>query len=204
MQKLKYFLAKMLKRLLRPAALINCKIDKTAAVCSGSELSSVKMSRYSYIGNNCFIVNAKIGAFCSIADKCSIGGAAHPLQRVSTSPVFHSGKNIMHKNFADFQRIKTPLTVIENDVWIGMGAYIKAGVTVHNGAVIGMGSVVTKDIPAYEIWAGNPAKKIGQRFDQETVAALEKTEWWNWNDSTISSKAALFDDVGEFIKENRV
>jgi len=53
--------------------------------------------------------------------------------------------------------------VIEEDVWIGANSIILGGVIIHKGAVIGAGSVVTKDIPSYEIWAGNTAKKIGKR-----------------------------------------
>lgn len=199
MKKLKFVIAKGLKRILNPPALRACKINKASAICSGSELNRVTLDRYSYVGNRCFMNNVKVGAFCSIADKCSIGGAAHPLDRVSSSPVFHEGRNIMHKNFATFKSIPTPETVIENDVWIGMGAYIKSGVTVHNGAVVGMGSVVTKDIPAYEIWAGNPAKKIGQRFDNDVIKSLEELQWWNWDEKKIAENAHLFDKVEDLI-----
>ncbi len=52
---------------------------------------------------------------------------------------------------------------IETDVWIGAGTIILDGVHIYKGAVTGAGSVITKNIPSYEIWAGNPAKKIGQR-----------------------------------------
>jgi len=53
--------------------------------------------------------------------------------------------------------------VIFRDVWIGAGAIIMDGVTIGQGAVIGAGSVITKNIPGYEIWAGNPCRKIGER-----------------------------------------
>lgn len=53
--------------------------------------------------------------------------------------------------------------IIGNDVWIGAGAIITDGVTIQAGSIIGAGSIVTKDIGSYEIWAGNPAKKIGDR-----------------------------------------
>ena len=196
---IKYLIAKGMKILLNPPALINCKIDRSSKVCSRSELSNVKMNRYSYIGNMCFVVNVDIGAFCSIADRCCIGGATHPVDRVSTSPVFHEGKNILGTNFANFPTIKTPRTYIENDVWIGMGSYVKAGVTIHNGAVIGMGSVVTHDVPAYEIWAGNPAKKIRDRFDKSTAVKLEQSEWWKKSDNEIKELSIHFDDVDAFI-----
>jgi acetyltransferase-like isoleucine patch superfamily enzyme len=201
MSDLKLLFAKGLKIILNPPALRKCKIDKTSKVCSKSELSNVKLGRYSYIGNQCFIVNTQIGNFCSIADRCSIGGAMHPIDRVSSSPVFHGGKNVMKKNFTEFPAIKTPVTTIENDVWLGMGCYIKAGVTIHNGAVIGMGSVVTHDIPAYEIWAGNPARKIKDRLPEQMAQQLAATEWWNWSDAEIQRHTLLFENVEEFLSE---
>ena len=200
LNKVKYLIAKGFKILLNPPAIKNCQIDKRAKVCSRSELSTVKMGRYSYIGNMCFLVNAEIGAFCSIADRCCVGGAAHPIDRVSSSPVFHKGSNILKTNFAELPKIKTPKTRIENDVWIGMGCYIKAGVTIHNGAVIGMGSVVTNDIPAYEIWAGNPARKIKDRFEPEIKEKLLDSEWWEWEEKRISEMGDLFENPIEFVE----
>ena len=58
----------------------------------------------------------------------------------------------------------------------------KSGVTISDGAVIGMGSVVTHDVGPYEIWAGNPARMIRKRFDDETVENLKQIKWWNWNE----------------------
>ncbi|MBQ3368009.1 CatB-related O-acetyltransferase [bacterium] len=189
---LKLLIAKGLKILLNPPALRNCDIDKTSKVCAKSELTRVAMDRYSYVGNACFMVNVQIGAFCSIADRCCIGGAMHPIERVSSSPVFHEGSNILRKNFQKFPAVSTPKTVIENDVWIGMGSYIKSGVTIHSGAVIGMGSVVTHDVPAYEIWAGNPAKLIRKRFDEETVKKLLELKWWDWPDEKLEKYGQYF------------
>lgn len=197
---LMYLIAKGLKRLLNPPALRNCSIDKTAEVCPKSELSRVSLGRYSYIGSDCFMVNAKIGAFCSIADNVVIGGATHPMQYVSTSPVFHKGKNILKKNFATHDSIKTPQTQIENDVWIGMGSFVKAGITIHDGAVIGMGSVVTHDVPAYEVWAGNPARMIRKRFDTDVADRLEKTKWWDLEDSKIEKLADVMNDPEAFLR----
>lgn len=152
--RISYIISKGLKKLLNPPALADCHIDKTSKVCCRSELSGVQLGRYSYIGNNCFVVNAEIGNFCSIADMVIIGGAEHPMDRVSMSPVFHAGKNVMRHHFAEFEPIHTPKTYIGNDVWIGMNAIIKAGVSIGNGAVIGAGSVVTHNVPPYTIWGG--------------------------------------------------
>ena len=91
------------------------------------------------------------------------------------------------------------IIVIGNDVWIGNRVMIKAGVNIADGAVIGMGSIVTKDIGPYEIWAGNPARMIRKRFDDETIAALEEMKWWNWNDEKIELSSGVMTDVAKFI-----
>lgn len=196
---LKLLIAKGLKKILNPPAMRNCHIDSTAKVCSKSELNGVSIDKYSYIGNDCFMVNVGIGAFCSIADRVCIGGARHPIERVSSSPVFHEGNNVLGVNLQFFPYVHTPKTTIENDVWIGLGSTILSGVTIHNGAVIGAGSVVTHDVPAYEIWAGNPARKIRDRFDKVTAEKIEKTEWWSKADSEIKELSKHFDNVAEFV-----
>lgn len=195
-------IAKGLKWILHPPALRDCHIDSTAKVCAKSELNAVTMGKYSYVGNDCFLLNVSVGAFCSIADRCCIGGASHPIERVSSSPVFHEGANILGKNFQTFPYTPTPKTTIENDVWIGIGAIIKSGVTICNGAVIGAGSVVTHDVPAYEIWAGNPARKIRNRFDLDTIQRLQQIAWWNLSDVEIQEISKQFVDVKAFIERN--
>ena len=145
---IKLLFAKGFKVIFNPPAIRNCHIDSTARVCAKTEMNNVTLGRYSYVGNDCFMGNVEIGAFCSIADRVCIGGARHPIERVSSSPVFHEGNNILGVNFQNFSYEHTPKTIIENDVWIGFGSIVKAGVTIHNGAVVGTGSVVTHDIPA--------------------------------------------------------
>lgn len=198
--KAKRYIAKGLRHVLQPPALTNCKIDKTSAVCSGSQINDTTMGRYSYIGHDCFFVNVEVGSFCSIADGCRVGGAMHPIYRVSSSPVFHAGKNVMKKNFCYAEAIETPKTIIGNDVWIGANACIKAGVTIGDGAVIGMGAVVTEDVGPYEVRAGVPARLIKKRFDDDTINKLIETQWWNWDDEKISRLSDKFENVEDFLK----
>lgn len=71
-------------------------------------------------------------------------------------------------------------TEVGNDVWIGHEALIMPAVTIGDGAIVASRSVVTKDVPAYAIVAGNPAKIIRMRFDEQIIAALLKIKWWDW------------------------
>lgn len=128
------------------------------------------------------------------------GGATHPTEYVSTSPAFVKGLNGTKRKFATHSSIKTPRTVIENDVWLGTGVYVKGGVTIHTGAVIGMNSVVTHDVPAYEIWAGNPARKIKDRFDDEIKLKLLDSEWWEYDDEKLIAVASYFNDPKRFLE----
>lgn len=182
------------------ALLSDSQVDDTAAICAGARFYRSRLGRYSYVGRTTFITNTTIGNFCSIAGNCNIGGTGHPLHWVSTSSVFHKWENILKKNFARHEYDIFEQTTIGNDVWIATNAMIKAGVTIADGAVVGMGAVVTKNIGPYEIWAGNPARCIGRRFDEETIARLQKTAWWNWSDRKISRYAPVANDVEAFLK----
>ena len=175
-------------------------VDKTAAICSGVRFYRGKLGKYSYIGNNSFVSDTDIGNFTSISTDCYIGGTSHPTDWVSTSPVFHKWENIMKKNFArhEFEIFKR--TTIGSDVWIGNRVMIKAGVKIADGAVVGMGSIVTKDIGSYEIWAGNPARLIRKRFDDETINKLMKIEWWKWDDQRIEKYAQVFTSPKDFMR----
>ncbi len=70
---------------------------------------------------------------------------------------------------------------------------VKAGVTIADGAVIGMGSVVTKDVGPYEIWAGNPARLIKRRLPEDEADRLASLKWWEWDDAKIAQNRLMFD-----------
>ena len=130
-----------------------------------------------------------------------IGGAEHPMEWVSTSPVFqnvkHSGPKKKFANF-DFEGVRR--TFVGNDVWIGKRVIIKAGIKIGDGAVIGAGSVVTKDVPPYAVVAGVPAKVIKYRFDEKTISDLLESEWWDLSDEHLQKHAHLIKQPEAFIK----
>ncbi len=203
MEKISFYIAKAMKRFFKPVAIRSSVVDKTSVICAGSQINMTTIGKYSYLGYDCFTLNANIGSFCSIADNCRIGGATHAMDSVSMSPVFAQGQNILKKNFSNHKQPKQLQVLIGNDVWLGAGVQIKSGVEIGNGAVVGMGSIVTKDIPDYEIWAGNPARFIRKRFSDETISELKKLEWWDWSEEKLAATAQFFDDPLELIKASK-
>ena len=173
-----FFVNKLIKVLNRPA-LRNCVVDRTSKIGAGSNCINVKVGRYSYMGKNNSVSNVEIGAFCSIASYCAIGGGAHSLDTVSTSPVFQKGRNILKKNFANIDSKLNKKVVIENDVWIGENVFINDGIIIGNGAVVGAHSVVTHDVPPYAIVAGAPARIVRFRFSEDEIKRLCESKWWD-------------------------
>lgn len=130
-----------------------------------------------------------IGKFCSIAcgARFLFNSANHTLSSLSTYPfpLFFEEWGLDKKNVTEAWDNKGDI-IIGNDVWIGYEAVILAGVTIGDGAVIGTRAVVTKDVPPYTIVGGIPAKPIKRRFDQETISALLKLQWWDWPKERIA------------------
>lgn len=129
-----------------------------------------------------------IGKFCQIAAGVEfvMNGANHQMNAVTTFPfyIFEGwGQAVPPKS-------EMPLkgdTVIGNDVWIGQNVTILPGVHINDGAIIGLNSVVASDISPYTIAAGNPAKEIKKRFDDELIALLLKLRWWDLSINEINA-----------------
>ena len=130
----------------------------------------------------------EIGSFCSLADGvCILSGISnHRVDTVSTKNFGNLFPEIPNEPI-----VKGP-TTIGSDVWIGRNAIILPGLKIGDGAVVGAGSVVTKDVPPYAIVAGNPARIIRLRFDAKTIEVLLKIKWWNWSDEKIQNHKKYF------------
>ena len=117
------------------------------------------IGRYSYIESDALIGNNVI-----IANYvCLVGRYDHNYQQVGT-PIRLSSQ-LRNKDY-NWKGLNLKIT-IGDDVWIGVGSIILSGVTIGKGSIIAAGSVVTKDVEPYSIYGGNPAKKIGSRFESE-------------------------------------
>lgn len=169
------------------------EINRLAKINRFAKVVKSRIGRYSYLGIGSWAVNADIGSFCSIANGVNIGLAEHTLTHLSSSPIFTEKHNGTGHSWTDKDfYLPHKRTVIGNDVWIGYRALVRGGVSVGNGAVIGAGAVVTKDIPPYAIVGGIPAKVIRFRFSEDTIKLLEELKWWEIEDEMLKKNISLF------------
>lgn len=179
----------------------NSKVLDHARVKHYSELIDSTLGEYSYVSQYSIVNKTIIGKYCSIANSVSIGLWQHDTE--VTTHTFHLYETSGHfvQGYRNF-KLDNVTTYIGNDVWVGANSVIMKGVRVGDGAIIGAGAVVTKDVPAYGIVIGQPAKLHKFRFDEETIAFLEKVQWWNNDRNEIKKmiEAGCFNDMETFKK----
>ena len=163
-------------------------IGKNAYAIAPYYLHNVQLGDYSYFARNAQVANATIGKFCSIGPNFCCGLGIHPTDGISTNPMFYRGKIAEHK-----------LVTIGNDVFIGANVTVLDGVTIGDGAVIGAGSVVSKDIPPYAIAVGCPIQIKRYRMTEKQIAAMQRIQWWNWDENNLNDIRAMFSDIDAFI-----
>ena len=156
----------------------HCRIQLSAT------LRNTKARNYCYIAQSTSVVNCEIGSYVSIGPNVVIGGAEHDYRSLSTS------------NFISTP-MKSDLTRIGHDVWIGAGSVIRSGTRIGIGAVVGANSVVIRDVKPFEIVAGAPAKLIKYRFEDHTQAEIMQSKWWESAPSAVKYHKALRNITGQ-------
>lgn len=179
----------------------NVRIGKHVKFYQPTALRNVVIGDFSYIGHFCHIQNAQIGKFCSIGPRCLIGWGIHPINGISTAPMFYSKRKQNGMTLSKNDKVREIDTIeIGHDVFIGMNVTILDGVKIGNGAVIGAGAVVSKDIPSYAVAVGNPIKVIKYRFPEEICMKLNDSKWWELDERNLKIVEELFFDVENFLK----
>jgi len=124
-----------------------------------------------------------IGSYTAIAHDVSFDILTqHDYTRPSIFPWSNPYSKIFDCDPGSYERRQI---IIGHDVWIGQGAVLMGGVRIGNGAVIAANSVVINDVEPYSIVGGNPARHIKYRFDQQTIAAMQRIRWWDWPEERI-------------------
>ena len=136
-----------------------------------------------------------IGKFCSIATgvKFMMGGTqGHNYEWIATYSLDFLDDDFDNYNLVAPKAQKSKGdTLLGNDVWIGAESMIMPGIQIADGAVIGARSLVTKNVGAYEIWGGNPARLIKKRFTDSDIQKLLKIKWWDWNLDKLKKNLAF-------------
>ncbi|AFM01818.1 acetyltransferase (isoleucine patch superfamily) [Desulfitobacterium dehalogenans ATCC 51507] len=146
-----------------------------------------------------FAHSIQIGNYCSIATNLTLMvNLNHDYKSVTTSAASFLSQSDLSQSEPKIR--KKGQIIIQNDVWIGHDTLIMSGVKIGNGAVIGAGSVVAKDIPPYSIAVGNPCRVINYRFTHEQIEKLQLIRWWDFDIKVLNEHAALFtESIDKFI-----
>lgn len=165
-----------------------------------------------------FPIAKSIGRYCSINETARVV-VNHPMNFVTTSTFFYRlngvdwswldkteavvSKYLKEDNADSMKYIPgdNKEVVIGNDVWIGAYVVVLPGVRIGDGAIVGAGAVVTKDVADYEIVGGVPARHLSWRFSQEDIRLLKKIKWWNWDMETIFENLELFCEPEKFLQK---
>ena len=185
------------------------KFEQGVVVYSNCSLALVELGAFFFFFFNSILTCCEIGRYSSLGSFLDLGMPRHILSKITTSSVFYNeflpltpytGGASRDPQETYRQKIK-----IGHDVWIGSHVLIPANheITISNGAVIGTGSVVTKNVPPYAVVAGNPAKIIKMRFKDEICEDLLKLKWWNYNLPKFMSQVQdlNLENPQNFIKE---
>jgi len=183
------------------SSLSNSTVSAKAKLFSPYHVHDSSVGDYTYMSRNSWVLQAKIGKFCSIGPNLVCGWGIHPLDCISTSPMFYStqAQNGTTLSATDKVQERKPI-IIGNDVFIGVNVTVLDGVSIGDGAVIGAGCVVSKDVPSYAIVAGNPMRVIRYRFPENIQRKLLATKWWDFSEKKLKMVETHFFDVEGFLR----
>lgn len=166
------------------ASLRDCRLGRYTQVGAGTRLAEMEMDDYSYISEHGDVIYTTIGKFCSIAAFVRLNPGNHPHWRASQSHFTYRASYYFDGEADEaelFDWRRSHRVSIGHDVWIGHGVVVLPGVSIGTGAILGSGAVVTKDVGAYEIAVGVPARSIKRRFEPAIADRLQALGWWDWD-----------------------
>jgi phosphonate metabolism protein (transferase hexapeptide repeat family) len=179
---------------LRPgSSLTECRLGPWTEVMAGCRLERVELGAYSYLAGEVDAIDTTIGRFSSIALRVRLNPGNHPMERATQHHCTYRRRQYgfaADDDAAFFAWRRDQRCRIGNDVWIGHAAVVMAGVEVGDGAVVGAGAVVTRDVAPYSVVGGVPARLIRPRLPRELAERLHAIAWWDWDRATLVERAA--------------
>ncbi|EPX77982.1 putative O-acetyltransferase [Salipiger mucosus DSM 16094] len=193
-----------------------------------------RIGAFTYLGGGRSVIREveAVGRFTAIAPDLQCGSPEHRVGSICSHPIFEGTWGQKWDEVADFYA-ENPEHILEaqkeyrrdegspdkkiligNSVWIGGRVTIRRGISIGNGAIIAAGSVVTKDVPAYTVVGGVPARSIRPLFTPEIIQELERLRWWDYGLAAlrgvqltkldVNSAETALRDIRKNIREQRL
>lgn len=188
----------------RAGGRVRAMIRKVVTRLEGDELHSLTLRRIfsayhgvdvgMYTGGAAFVLHqmapgTTVGRYCTMTVTSRMFTANHPMNLRSTHPLFYNPR----LGWAERDVIPRTKLKIGNDVWIGHNAIVLPSVTtIGDGAIIGAGTVVNRDVPPYAVVVGHPGKIVRYRFSDSVIAELLASRWWEKTPEELKTEAAMF------------
>lgn len=190
--------------------ILDIKCEGYNTIAKNASVFNVKLGFASGISRNSEIINATIGKYTTLAPGVKVVRGQHPTSTIaSIHPAFYSLKKQYGFTYVDKQKFdefryadkeKKYSVIIGNDVWIASNVILLEGINIGDGSVVASGSVVTKNVPAYAIVGGVPAKVIRYRFEDDIISFLKELKWWDKDKEWIIKHADFFEDITKLIE----
>ncbi len=184
------------------AVIRDCRFGRYTEVGEHVRMEDCLLDDYAYLQHHGECMSADIGKFANIAAMVRINPGFHPMERPTQHHFTYRRTQYgmaAQDDAAFFEWRRLQRVRIGHDAWIGHAVVIMPGVSIGQGAVVGSHSVVTRDVVAYAIVAGAPARPIRQRFPAAIAAAIDSTAWWNWDHATLTERIDDFCDLRRFL-----
>ena len=181
------------------AKIINSKVAGNLTIDEYSCINKCDIDQYFGLGCFSYVSNSSVGRYCTFGTRISVGAFSHPTNWLSIHEFQYRDTSQIYGNTILEGGVNlAPVNARTNigcDVWIGDNACVRAGISLGHGAIVGLGAVVVSDVPPYAIVAGNPARILRYRFNEDVIDALLQLRWWELD--MLHLKGIDFSDVNK-------